>query len=121
MGEECPRTKELLVQINALAEAESKKLIELVTKNEDGAWVEDFLVFRERYGLVDSAQPLMDAYAEIQKAHQAKADEIYKQSKVAYKAGKLDEAYGMYQQVVDEYYASTWYPKMKQWIADRKK
>ena len=114
-----PRIKELRQVIEQMAEAEAKELQSLVENNANGDWVDAYLTFAAEFKFTESAKPVLAAYQKLNDKHQPKADELYAQSKKEFRAGKKDVAYAIYQEVVDKYYASTWYPKMKRWIEER--
>ena len=119
-GGEVEDIQQLLEKIESKAEKDANRLLPLIKANENGEWVDDYLAYMAQFRFAASSKPLQEEFALLQKEHQPKAEVLYKQSKKDYQTGKRDAAYAKYQEVVDTYYASTWYPKMKKWIADRK-
>lgn len=114
------RAERMLAELGTLAATQAVGLLERIRQNETGAWVDDFLEFQVSFGLLDESSEVLESYDQLRSEHQPKADALYKQSKADYQAGRIDEAYAKYQEVVDSYYASSWYRKMKGWLERRK-
>ena len=107
-------------RINEIVEPQAKKFAELISDNNDNTWVDAFLEFRRKFEFADGARAVVAAYYKLRKKHQKGADDLYHAARRDFRSKKQDDAYAKYQQVVDKYYASSWYPRMKRWIAERK-
>jgi predicted esterase len=107
-------------KIEAKAKEKADELLPLLKANKDGSWVDSFLRFRGEFGPTSAAEPVLEAYDALRAKHQKPADELHDKGFAAMQ--KHDEVTGWkcYGEIVEKYYASSWYRPVKQWIADRK-
>lgn len=119
-GAQRDKLKALKARINETLKPKATRLEKLIAENKNNVWVDELLEFRSKFEFADGAAAAMSAYYELRKNHQKAADDLYHAATRNFREKKQDDAYAKYQQVVDKYYASSWYPKMKRWIAERK-
>lgn len=108
-------SQELRAELEAAARPTLERLAPLVSANADGAWVEDFLAFRDEYGLAPSAARLMQSFATLRARQQEKADELFYAARNERDAKKRR---GMHEELVEKYYASSWYRLVKGWLEE---
>ncbi|MCI0676842.1 MAG: hypothetical protein L0Y42_13840, partial [Phycisphaerales bacterium] len=107
----------LRAKVNASAQTEGSRLAQLIAENKDGSWVDDFLAFREKFALAKSAKPALEAYAKLREQHQGPADDLFNKARGDFQSGNQDAGYAKYREIVDRYYASSWYRSAKRWLA----
>lgn len=89
------------------------KLESAVLADRNGDWVEDFLVFREQFAFTDAAQTVMAAYAKLRSEHQEPADDLFWKQRAEKDEAERDR---MRRQIVEEFYASSWFEMVKGWL-----
>jgi predicted esterase len=63
--------------------------------------------------------PRVDAYAALRAKHQPEADARQQAGRRAMQSGDDAAGWAAYQELVDRFYASSWYPIVKGWLATR--
>ena len=111
--------KELMAEITKTATPKLEKLTSAITANENGDWAEEFYDFRNQFEFAPCAEELMQMFDELRKLHQEPADKMYSEARKLFRQNKSDEGWAKYGEIVDKYYASNHYLKIKKWIADR--
>jgi predicted esterase len=107
------RVDALLARIDQAAASEAAALSKAIAANKDGSWVDSFWEFRERFAFAPAARGVLEAYRKLRDAHQKPADERF------YRARGLEDAQqkkALYREIVEEYYASSWYRLVKRWL-----
>jgi len=100
-------------KIDAKAEPLAEKLEKEIRANKNGKWVDDFLAFRELYAFADASGDCMKAYQKLRDEQAKPANELFYAARNERDQGKKKE---MWKQLVEEYYASKWYPLVKGWL-----
>ena len=100
---------DLRIQIEAAASADATALLARMRENADNGWVDDFFAFREQFGATEAGKPVLKSYATLRAEHQPGADELFNQSRGDFQRGEQDAGYAKYKQIVDSFYASSWY------------
>lgn len=118
-GKASARLAALEARVDAAAKADAATHLAAVTKDADGAWVDAFLAWRAQFELAPAAKPAMDAYAALRAKHQPEADARQQAGRKAMQSGDEAAGWAAYQEIVDRCYASSWYPIVKGWLADR--
>jgi len=106
----------LQAELESAARPALERLEPLLAANADGAWVEDFLAFRDDYAFAPAAAGLMQSYAALRARQQEKADELFYSAR-----GERDPARrrALQEELVRKYYASSWYRLVKGWLAKK--
>ena len=102
----------------ALQRAAAVPLGELEPKlmaNRDGSWVDEFLAFREDFAFAPAAAEVMAAYAALRRVHQGPADELFRKQRQTTDETERDR---LRRAIVEDYYASSWYPLVKDWLSE---
>jgi predicted esterase len=113
-------TASLREQLNQQAKAEADRLLLLLTANADNRWVDDYLAFRERYGLLEVSNPVIETYQQLRAVHQEPADELFNAARSDFQGSNQDAGYAKCQAIVETWYGSSWYRTCKRWLAQRK-
>ena len=108
-------------QVGKAIESQVAPLHAELLANENGQWVERYLTFRKQFAQADhpAVTKIHADYLKLRERHQPQADKLYSAAKQDFRNQKRDKAYARYQEVVDKYYASSWFAKMKRWLAER--
>jgi predicted esterase len=105
---------DLRAELEAAARPALERLEPLVSAGGDGAWIEDFLVFRDDYAFAPSAARLMQNFAALRERQQKKADELFW---TARNENDPKKKRALQEELVTRYYASSWYRLVKGWLA----
>jgi len=103
---------EVYAAIDAAAAPELARLAPAISANKDGAWVDAFWEFRARFGLAPSASDLMKSYAKLRAKHEKPAANFFWKARSEEDPKKRRE---LSREIVERYYASSFYPIVKQW------
>lgn len=106
--------------IHKLCAEEAAKLSPLIEKNENGAWVDGFLTFREKFGGCEAAAPLLKQFSALREKHQKPADALVGEARADFQNNKSAAGYDKYEEVKNKYYASTWFRRVSRWVRERK-
>jgi len=107
-------------QIEDKIKQQSARFRDLIKVNENADWVEPFLEFRSEYQFAPTADEAMQEFTRLRQQHEEPAEKIFNEARVLFRDQNADAGYDKYQEIVDNYYASTSYQRVKKWIADRK-
>lgn len=118
-GKASTRLTALEARIDAAAKADAPTHAAAIAKDGGGAWVDAFLAWRAQFEFASAAKPAMDAYAALRAKHQPEADARQQAGRKAMQSGDEAAGWAAYQEIVDRFYASSWYPIVKGWLADR--
>ena len=113
--------EEMIKDIQSIADVESRKLVDLITKNESNKWVSRYHRFQNQFRDTESGKAVQSVYEELKKRHERPAERLFFAARriIQSKAKSKDEAYAMLQEIVDDYYASTHYLLAKEWLENR--
>ena len=103
----------IAAKVEAKAKPDAEKLEKQIKANKDGRWVDDFLTFREQFAFADAAQGCMKAYEKLRDGQAKEANELFYAARNERDPSKKK---AMWKRLVDEYYASKWYPLVKGWL-----
>jgi poly(3-hydroxybutyrate) depolymerase len=100
-------------RIDAEAAPVGGRLAAAIAKNQDGTWVDEFLAFRAEFAHAKAAEAAMSGYARLRRQQQKVGDELFYEAR-----GKRDKAERMaiWQRILNECYATGWYPAIKLWM-----
>ncbi len=91
-----------------------------ITGAKDDSWVEEFLRFRSDFEFAPAAHGAMQAYEALRAKHEAPAEKLWYAARQDFQAESKTEGYQKLQQIVDQYYASSWYRYAKDWLKERR-
>ncbi|MBI3819749.1 MAG: hypothetical protein HY286_13720 [Planctomycetes bacterium] len=114
------RIADQLDPIEKQASAAASKIAGSMDAAAGGPWVDEFLKFREQFGLCAAAAPVIGKFMEIRSKHQKPADDLVAAARADFQNNKSSDAYIKYAEVRDKYFASNWYRRVCRWIAERK-
>jgi pimeloyl-ACP methyl ester carboxylesterase len=103
----------LHARVDAAATGEAARLLAAIEGNEDGTWVPAFLEFRASFAFTPVARPVMEAYAALRTQHAGPADEAFYGARREQDPGKREP---YYRRIVEQFYASKWYPLVRGWL-----
>lgn len=118
-GKGSPRMQGLESRLDAKAKEKAAEWAATIAKNADGSWIDAFREWRAQFEFAEAAKPAMAAFAKIRAEHQPEADARQKAGRQAMQSGDSDAGWAAYREIVERYYASSWYPVMKRWLAER--
>ena len=107
------RIEALSAKIDAAAAAQAEPLAKSIAANADAQWVDPFWEFRARFAFAPAAQGVLKAYQKLRDDHQKPAQERFFKAR-----GSQDdkERKALYREIVERYYASSYYRLVKGWI-----
>ena len=111
---------ELSQKIDDKAAAGAAKYSPLIREAKDGSWIDGFLAFRDDFEFAPAGKEVMAAFAELRSRHEAPAKKAFGEARQLFQAGKQDEGYGKYREIVQKYYASPLYRIVKRSLEERK-
>ena len=107
-------------KIDEKAAAGAAKYVPLIREAKDGSWIDGFLAFRDDFEFAPAGKEVMAAFAELRSRHEAPAKKAFGEARPLFQAGKQDDAYGKYREIVQKYYASPLYRIAKRSLEERK-
>ena len=119
-GQFAARITELKKQINEAAKPQATQLAQAMADAKSSAWIGGLLGFRHQFGFTDAAKPLIDAYMKIREQHEKFAEQLFNDARDDFQSGNQDAGYAKYQQIVDQYFASSKYQMVKRFLDQRK-
>jgi pimeloyl-ACP methyl ester carboxylesterase len=107
------RIAALEAKIDAAAAPEAEKLEKAIAADKDASWVDSFWEFRARFAFAPAAQDVMKAYQKLRDEQQKPAEERFWRAR-----GLQDDTQRkkLYREIVESYYASSFYRLVKGWI-----
>lgn len=112
--------KELAARVDEYAEADAERYAATIAANEDATWVDGFLEYRRQFEFADAAKPAMAAFYELRESHEIGARELMSEGRGLMRSGQKDAAWNKYDRILEKYYASSLYSRVKGWQAERK-
>ncbi len=103
---------ELEKQIDAVAAEPAAELASAIKADKNNEWVPTFLEFRRKFAFAGAAESTMKAYGKLRKKHQKSADALFSRARGANRSTRNK----FYQEIIDDYYASSWYEHVVEWI-----
>jgi predicted esterase len=98
----------------------AKALEKALAQAKDDSWVADFSEFRTSFEHAPCAKAVMEAYAKLRAQHEKPAEELFYAARRDFQAEKDADAYKKCEELVQKYYASSYYRYAKRWLQDRK-
>jgi hypothetical protein len=86
----------------------------------DGAWIDDFLVFRDKFEFADATRDVMAKFSGLRAGHEAPAKKLVDEARTKFNQGDRDAGWRAYEALVRDCWASAWYSRVRRWLADRK-
>jgi predicted esterase len=114
------RFERLARQVEAKAAAGAKEFLPKIAAEDDAAWIDDFLAYRDDYEFAAAASETMQAFAALRDKHEAPVRQVLADARAAFQRGDRDAGYAKYQEIVEQHYASSAYRNVKRWLAERK-
>jgi pimeloyl-ACP methyl ester carboxylesterase len=100
-------------QVDVAASQEAASLAKSIAANADAKWVDAFWEFRSRFAYTPAAQDVLEAYQKLRDDHQKPAEERFFKARGSQDDEQRKE---LYREIVEEYYASSYYRLVKGWI-----
>jgi predicted esterase len=107
------RIAELSGRIDAAAAQAAEPLAKAIAANKDDAWVDPFWEFRARFAACPAAQGVLRAYQKLRDEHQGPATQRFHRARELEDKQQKNE---LYREIVEKYYASSWYRLVKGWV-----
>ena len=113
------RLDRLAADIDAKAAAGAKQFLTKIKENKDNKWIDAFLAWRDDFKFSPAAAEVMEAFNTLRAQQEKPAKKIFNEATAAFGQSNKDAGYAKYQQIVDKYYASSFYRNVKRWLAER--
>ncbi len=107
------RIEALSARIDEAAAPEAEKLEKAIAADDDGSWVDSFWEFRARFAFTPAARDTLKAYQKLRDEHQQPAEERFYRARGSQDDAKRKE---LYREIVEKYYASSFYRLVKGWL-----
>jgi predicted esterase len=114
------RLDRLAREVDAQASLGAKEFLPRIASSQDQAWIDGFLAYRDDFEFAPAAREVMQAFAAVRAEHDGPARKALDEARAAFQAGRADEGYAKYQEIVDKYYGAALYRNVKRWLAERK-
>ncbi len=119
-GAMAKRHADLSARLDEYAEHDGKRLLAAIQADTDGAWIDDFLEYRDSFGTAAVAQPTLAAFALLRQKHEKPAQELFGEARKRFQQGDRDGGWEKYDELVRTCYASSLYRRVKGWLLDRR-
>jgi len=113
-------TAAIAASIDAAAKVDATRFLALVKQPGKGEWIDDFLVFRDEFEFADCSKDLMQAFAALRQQHEGPAKKLIDEARALFRKGQRDDGWKKYEVVAAECWASSSYPNVKRWLAERR-
>ena len=112
-GAQKARAEEIERKIDAKCAPDAKALAKAIAENRNNKWVDDFWEFRRQFGCAPAAEDCIRAYEKLKAQHSKPANDLFWAAR-----NERDEKTrkAKYQEIVDKYYASSWWILVKDWV-----
>ena len=107
-------------KVETAAAGPAKAVAAAIAKNEGNGWVASFDEFRRQFEFTDAGAPVMAAYAKLAEAHERPAETLWGEVRKAFNDGDKEGGYRRCEEIVNKYYASSYYRYARQTLAGRK-
>lgn len=112
--------KAIAAKVDEYAAADAERFAKAIAEPGDGAWIDDFLAFRDKFEFADAARDVMAKFAALRAQHEGPANKLFGEARVAFNQDNRAAGWKKYEELVAKCWASSWYPRVKRWLADRK-
>ena len=113
-------TAALAHRVDEVAKADAAKFLAAVRQPGDGAWIDAFLTFRDDFEFADCCQELRTAFAALRAQHDEPAKRLLGEARGLFQKGEREAGWQKYEVLTKECWASSSYPNVKRWLADRR-
>ncbi|MFI5402285.1 MAG: hypothetical protein ACHQ1G_05060 [Planctomycetota bacterium] len=107
------RGDEIVKKIDAKCAPEAKALAKAIAESKNNKWVDDFWEFRRRFAYAPAAEDCLSAYGKLREEHSKPANDLFNAARNERDAGARK---AKYKEIVDKYYASSWWILVKDWV-----
>jgi len=114
-----PKLKAVMKKLDAAAAKDAERFQELIAKDADGSWIDEFLDWRDQFEFAPAAAGTMKAFYRLRDEHDEPAEKLIGEARAAFQRGNREVGWASYEKVVREYYAARRYRNVKKWLADR--
>ena len=95
-------------------------LVAALLEAKDDSWVDGFQRFRAQFEFTDSARDVMDLYGKLRAKHEKPAEDLWWGARSDFQNRQRDAGYAKCEELVKQYFASTFYRYAKQALRERK-
>jgi predicted esterase len=114
------RLDKLAKDVDSQAAQKGRTFPAAIKANKDNKWVDRFLAFRDEFEYASAASGAMAAFSDLRAEHEPAAKKAMGEARQAFQQGRRDDGYKKAREIVDRYYASTYYRLAKKWLAEQK-
>ncbi len=77
-------------------------------------------MFRDAFEFADAAREVMGKFGELRQHQEGAAKQLFGEARDAFQKGDRDGGWKKYEELVARCWASSWYARVKRWLADKK-
>src|SRR5690606_15808211 len=100
-------------EVDTHAAADAEEFLPKIRANESSDWIDPFLTYRDNFEFAPTASEVMQAFSALRTEHEEPAKKALSEARAAFQRGNRDEGYAKYQEIVEQYYASSYYRNVK--------
>lgn len=109
----------LAPKIDAAARDGVARFAPLLDAPGDGAWIDDFLAFRDGFEFADAARDVMARFTALRAVQTEPATKLFGEARGLFQKGQRDEGWAKYEELVAKCWASPLYRRVRGWLDDR--
>ena len=102
------------------AQKDGNRLLRQIEENKNSRWVDKYLGWEEQFSFSTKCSETIVAFKALRAEHEETAKGLYQEARKAFQNNDRNSGYAKYEEVVDEYYASTYYRTLKSTLDKRK-
>ena len=102
------------------AQRDGTRLLKKIDANKDNKWVDKYLDWEEQFALTSKSDETIEAFQSLRTEHEETAKKLYNEGRKAFQNNHRNGGYAKHQEIVDKYYASTYYRTLKATLDKRR-
>jgi hypothetical protein len=114
------KAKDLAARLDSFGQHDAERFQALLDKGEGGAWVEDWLKFRDQFEFADCAAAAVQRFAALREQQEKPALELFNAARGLFQKGEREAGWAKYQELVEQCWASSWYSRVQGWLRERR-
>ena len=119
-GKQSSKVKAVLQAVEKEASPKAKALEKAIATAKDDSWVADFAAFRAQFEFTDAAKGVMEAHRKLRAEHEKPGETLFFAARKDFNQNKDEDGYKKCEELVQKYYACSYYRYAKGWLKNRK-